>query len=122
MGEIDILVADDEPHIARALAFILNREGYRVETASDGDEALAIFERSRPRLVFLDLLMPRKNGDEVCRAIKSNPEFRDAYVIILTCKGQESDRQNCLRAGVDDFMTKPFSPQDVLAKVRSILR
>lgn len=121
MPEIDILIADDEPHIARALNFIFKKEGYRVEMAHDGDAAMSAILEYNPKIVFLDLIMPKKNGDEVCRAIKSDDRLRNIHVIILTCKGQELDRQVSMSAGADEYMTKPFSPREVVSKVRSIL-
>lgn len=120
-GAIDILIADDEPHIARALGFIFTREGYRVGTAADGETALEMLSSCTPRIIFLDLVMPRKNGYEVCRAVKEDQRLHGAHVIILTCKGQELDRQQGLAAGADEFMTKPFSPREVVAKVRALL-
>jgi DNA-binding response OmpR family regulator len=118
---IDILVADDEPHIARALNFIFKKEGYNVEMAFDGDAAMQIIKDCRPRFVFLDLIMPKKNGDEVCMAIKSDMDLRDIHVIILTCKGQELDKERSMAAGADEFITKPFSPKEVLSRVKAIL-
>lgn len=120
-GAIDILVADDEPHIARALSFIFTREGYRVGTASDGETALEMLSSCTPRIIFLDLVMPGKNGYEVCRAVKADQRLHDAHVIILTCKGQELDRQRGLAAGADEFMTKPFSPRELVARVRTLM-
>jgi DNA-binding response OmpR family regulator len=116
-----ILVADDEPFILRALTFVLNREGYTTISARDGDEAVAMIRESRPALVFLDVMMPRKNGFDVCREIKSDPLTSDVHIILLTAKGQESDRALGLAAGADEYMTKPFSPSAVLARVRDIL-
>jgi len=118
---IDILIADDEPHIVRSLSFIFSKEGFRVDTASDGEEALQKFRNLAPRIAFFDLTMPRLDGLQLCREIKSDGDGRHAYVIILTCKGQDVDRENCLKAGANEFMTKPFSPNEVLGKVRSLL-
>ncbi len=121
MSEIDILVADDEPHIARSLNFIFKKEGYRVEMALDGDAAIRSIRENVPRIVFLDLIMPKKNGDEICSAIKSDEHLKGIYVIILTCKGQEADKQKSMSAGADEFITKPFSPREVVSRVKSIL-
>ncbi len=121
MHEIDILVADDEPHIARSLNFIFKKEGYRVEMALDGEAAVRIIRENRPSIVFLDLIMPKKNGDEICSIIKSEEQLKDIYVIILTCRGQEADKQNSMSAGADEFITKPFSPKEVVSKVKHIL-
>lgn len=118
---IDILVADDEPHIVRALSFIFSREGLTVETARNGEEALEKYLEFSPRIAFLDLVMPKMDGIELCRKIKADHLKKPPYIIILTCKGQEIDKDNCLKAGADEFMTKPFSPKEVLEKVRCLL-
>jgi DNA-binding response OmpR family regulator len=121
MADIDILIADDEPHIVRALSFVFMKEGYTVETSSDGDDALDKIREMRPRVVFLDLIMPKKTGNEICGIIKRDETLRDIHVIILTCKGQELDREISLSSGADGFITKPFSPKEVVARVRAVL-
>ena len=121
MKEIDILIADDEPHILRALTFVFSREGFHVETASDGEEALQKLRTFSPRVVFLDLIMPRINGIQICRQINADDGRCHPYVIILTCRGQDIDRENCLKAGANEFITKPFSPKEVLEKVKTLL-
>jgi DNA-binding response OmpR family regulator len=121
MTDIDILIADDEPHIVRALGFVFKREGFTVETASDGDDALKKIRDLRPRVAFLDLIMPKKTGIEICRVVKQDELLRDIYIIILTCKGQEIDREQSLAGGANGFITKPFSPKEVLAMVTTIL-
>jgi two-component system alkaline phosphatase synthesis response regulator PhoP len=114
-----ILVADDEPHISRALSFALQREGFTVDVASNGEETLHKVREGRPKIVFLDIVMPKKTGLEICREIKGDPELKDICVIILTAKGQELDRRDCIAAGADGYMTKPFSPREVVERVRS---
>lgn len=121
MKPVDILVADDEPHIVRALSFIFSREGMSVETARDGEEALAKYLLFTPKIAFLDLIMPKMDGVQLCRRIRSDITQSRPYIIILTCKGQDIDMDNCLKAGADEFMTKPFSPKEVLEKVKSLL-
>ena len=118
----DILVADDEPHITRALAFVLQQEGYHVSLACDGAEALTLIREQRPKVAFIDLIMPKLTGTEVCDAIKADPALRNTHIVILTCKGQELDRAASLACGADEFMTKPFSPREVLTHVRKILQ
>lgn len=118
---VQIVVADDEPHVVRALSFVLTREGFTVAVAGNGEDALAKIRDETPRLVFLDIVMPKRTGIELCKAIKSDPALRRTHIIILTCKGQELDRQNCLAAGADEYMTKPFSPREVVARVRTLL-
>lgn len=121
MHNLDILVVDDEPHIARALNFVFKKEGFSVETATDGDEALARIRQHRPRVVFLDLILPKRSGTEVCRGVKTDPALRRTHIIILTCKGQELDREQSMAAGANEFITKPFSPREVVARVRALL-
>jgi two-component system alkaline phosphatase synthesis response regulator PhoP len=121
MAGIDIFIADDEPHIVRALSFVFERDGYTVETASDGDSALQKIKETKPRIVFLDLIMPKMTGDEICRAIKLDEQLKDIHIVILTCKGQELDRELSISSGADSFITKPFSPKEVLKIVKDIL-
>lgn len=121
MRGVDILVADDEAHVVRALSFVFKKEGFQVETAADGEEALAKYREFSPRVVFIDLVMPRMDGLTLCRRIRSPGEQRRPYVIILTSKGQDLDRKNCIEAGADDFISKPFSPKEVIAKVKAII-
>jgi len=116
-----ILIVDDEPYILRSLRYLLAREGYDVETASDGEEGLARVREVRPRIVFLDIMMPRMSGYEVCEQIKADPLLAETYVIMLSARGQQSDRERGFLGGADDYMTKPFSPREVAAKVRAIL-
>jgi len=119
---MDILVTDDEPYVQRSLSFVFRKEGFEVEVASNGEEALKKAKELKPKIIFLDLMMPKLNGFDTCRAIKSDKELRDSYVIILTAKGQEVDKERGLSAGADDYITKPFSPKEVVAKVRSVLK
>ncbi|TET68183.1 MAG: response regulator [Dehalococcoidia bacterium] len=116
-----ILVVDDEPHAIRALTFILKKEGYDVYSALNGEEAMARVRESKPDLMFLDVMMPRKNGFEVCQEIKDDPGLSDIYIIMLTAKGQEKDREKGLSLGADEFITKPFSLTDIVARVRELL-
>jgi len=117
---MDILVADDEPYVQRSLEFVLKREGFEVVTAINGEDALRKIREFKPKVVFLDLMMPKMNGFETCREIKSDPSLKGTYVIILTAKGQEADRDMGLRAGADNYITKPFSPKEIVQMVRSI--
>ena len=120
MNEQTILVADDEPFILRSLSFVLKKEGFQVETARDGEEAIHQLQACQPKIVFLDIMMPKKNGYEVCSFLKSDPALQDTYVIMLTAKGQASDREIGFQAGADEYMTKPFSPRQVVDRVREI--
>jgi len=121
MSNKRILVVDDEPHLVRSLTYILQKEGYNVFSASNGEEALNKVKESRPDLIFLDVMMPKKNGYEVCKEIKESPDLKDIYVIILTAKGQAADREQGADAGADEFITKPFSPSEIISKVKKIL-
>jgi len=121
MPNIDIFIADDEPHIVRALSFVFERDGYAVETASDGAAALRLIKELKPRIVFLDLVMPKMTGDEVCKKITQDMDPHDIHIVILTCKGQELDRELSIANGADSFITKPFSPKEVLKMVKDIL-
>jgi two-component system alkaline phosphatase synthesis response regulator PhoP len=117
---MQILVVDDDPYIQRALSFVLRKEGFEVETASDGQEALSKAKEFKPKIMFLDLMIPKMNGFETCRTIKADSQLKDTYIIILTAKGQEVDKERGLREGADEYMTKPFSPKEIVAKVKSI--
>ena len=117
-----ILVVDDEPYLLRSLSFVLKKEGYQVESATDGLEALEKARRLRPRLIILDLQLPKMNGFEVCRQIKDDPELRETYIILLTAKGQDEDRKQGLAAGADEYLTKPFSPKELMKHLQKILR
>ena len=115
-----ILLVDDEPYILRSLSYLLAREGFEVETASNGEEGLARLRQLRPPLVFLDIMMPRMNGYEVCEQIKQDPNLANTYVIMLSAKGQQIDRERGLLGGADEYMTKPFSPREIAQRVRDL--
>ena len=118
-----ILIADDEQHIRLLIEQALEDledKGVELVTAADGDEAVAAVERHRPNLVFLDIMMPKRNGFEVCKAIKQGlrPE---AAVVMLTAKGQAYDREQGLASGADRYVTKPFDPDELLLTARTLL-
>ncbi|WP_276353444.1 response regulator transcription factor [Cohnella caldifontis] len=114
-----VLVADDERDITDVCRRYLEREGYRVITAGDGLEALSMWEAQRPDLVVLDLMMPGKSGWDVCSAIR---DAEDVPIVMLTARGEESDRLLGLTLGADDYLTKPFSPRELVLRIRNILR
>ncbi|MEW6278489.1 MAG: response regulator [Candidatus Eremiobacterota bacterium] len=116
-----ILVADDEPFVLRSLEFILKKEGYRVLTAVDGQEALDKAVQERPDLLLLDIQMPRMDGNTVCRTLREDPERKDVYIVMITAKGQEADRIQSLESGANEYITKPFSPRKVITRVKEIL-
>jgi DNA-binding response OmpR family regulator len=117
--EARVLVVDDEPMVRDVLSRYLERSGFEVEAAADGERALAAFEARRPDLVLLDLMLPRVDGFEVFRRIRAQAE---SPVIMITARGQTTDRIVGLEIGADDYVSKPFSPAEVVARVRSVLR
>jgi len=118
---MDILVVDDEPYIQRSLSFVLRKEGFQVEVASNGEEGLKKAKELKPKIIFLDVMMPKLNGFNTCRAIKSDNDLKDSYVILLTAKGQELDKERAIKEGANEFMSKPFSPKEIVTKIRTIL-
>ena len=118
-----ILIVDDEPFIRQLLELTLEEledEGVELLFASNGVEALEIIKKERPCLVFLDVMMPKKNGFEVCNIVKNELGMMDTYTVLLTAKGQEFDREKGREVRADMYMTKPFNPDEVLAKAREI--
>ena len=118
-----ILIVDDEPFIRQLLELTLEDledEGVVLLFASNGDEALEIIKKERPCLVFLDVMMPKKNGFEVCDIVKNELCMMDTYTVLLTAKGQEFDREKGREVCADMYITKPFNPDEVLAKAREI--
>ena len=122
MPQAPILLVDDEPYIIRSLSFVLEREGYWVETARNGEEALQKIRVLRPCLVFLDVMMPIKNGYQVCAEVREDPLIADTHIIMLSAKGQQVDRERGLLGGTDEYITKPFSPREIIALVRTIVK
>jgi DNA-binding response OmpR family regulator len=116
-----ILVVDDEPNIVLSLEFLMKQAGFQVRTASDGEAALAAIAAELPDLMLLDVMMPRKNGYEVCQAVRANPDWKGIRIIMLTAKGREVEREKGLALGADDYITKPFSTQEVVDRVRELL-
>ncbi len=116
-----ILVVDDEPNILLSLEYLMQQAGYEVRTARDGDSALAAIEAGPPDLVLLDVMMPKRDGYEVCQTIRSRPEWKGVKVIMLTAKGREVEREKGMSLGADDYVTKPFATQELVEKVRQVL-
>lgn len=117
-----ILVVEDDPNIRELLQYNLKKEGYEVRTADDGQKGLEIIETKWPDLVILDLMLPFRDGLEICRIIRSKKELAHMPVIILTAKGEELDRVLGLEMGADDYVTKPFSTREMIARVKALLR
>lgn len=116
-----ILIVDDAPNIVLSLEFLMKQEGYEVFSVDNGEEALALVERHRPDLILLDVMMPRKDGYEVCQVIRANEQYKDTRIIMLTAKGRDVEREKGLALGADDYITKPFSTREVVEKVRKYL-
>ncbi len=119
-----ILIVDDEPHLRALIHQTLEEledEGVELLTATNGEEALALIESSRPALVFLDVMMPKLSGFDVCSRAKRDLGLTDVYIVLLTAKGQEMDRQKGVEVGADLYMTKPFDPDALLDKARTVL-
>jgi two-component system alkaline phosphatase synthesis response regulator PhoP len=119
-----VLIADDEQHIRLLIEQTLEEledAGVELQTASDGETALDIVRHQRPGLVFLDVMMPKLNGFEVCRAIKADPALAGTTVVMLTAKGQAYDREEGLASGADRYLTKPFDPDELLDVARAAL-
>lgn len=116
-----VLVCDDEPYIVESVSYVVRKAGYEVAVAEDGVEALTTARRERPDLIFLDIMMPRLSGQEVCRQLKQDPDTKGAYIVMLTARGQEEDERRAMEMGADEFMTKPFSPRKMRAKLQEVL-
>lgn len=116
-----ILIVDDEPNIVVSLEFLMKREGFEVAVAPDGEAALRAVEERLPDLVLLDIMLPKKNGFEVCQAIRANPAWQGVKIIMLTAKGRDTEVAKGTALGADAYMTKPFSTKDLVAQVRRIL-
>ena len=116
-----VVIADDEPNLVLPLEYMLKREGYEVTVARDGQAALEAIERVRPHLVLLDVMMPLKTGLEVCQVLRADESQRDLRILLLTARGRDDDIAKGLALGADAYMVKPFSPKDLLLKVRELL-
>ena len=117
-----VLVMEDEDALATLLSYNLEKEGYRVVVAADGEEGMLQIEERLPDLVLLDWMLPKLSGSEVCRRIRGKAETRNMPIIMLTARGEESDRIRGLDTGADDYLTKPFSMSELIARIRAVLR
>ena len=122
MANEKILVVDDEEHIAELISYNLSSNGYKVITANNGIDAVKIAIEEKPSLILLDLMIPGKDGYDVCKEVRSNNEIRNTPIIMLTAKSEELDKILGLELGADDYITKPFSIKELLARVSSVLR
>ena len=121
MSKGKILVVDDEIYIVHILDFSLGMEGYEVVTALDGEQALEKLKVEKPDLIVLDIMMPKLDGYEVCKAIKSDPVTRQIPVILLSAKGRNVDQKMGFDVGADDYITKPFSPRKLVERINQLL-
>jgi two-component system, OmpR family, alkaline phosphatase synthesis response regulator PhoP len=117
-----ILVVEDEPDISKLVSYNLAQERFKVLTAEDGEQALKVIQREKPNLVVLDLMLPGLSGMEVCKILRERPETAKLPILMLTAKAGEADRIVGLEMGADDYLAKPFSPREMVARVRAILR
>jgi CheY-like chemotaxis protein len=115
-----VLVADDEPSIRETVSFILEMEGFAVAGAEDGEQALAAIRRLRPPVVLVDGMMPLRDGFDVCRAVKDDPDLAAVKVVMLTALGQRTDRDKAIAAGADVYITKPFDEDELIALLRRL--
>ncbi|NJN01742.1 MAG: response regulator transcription factor [Leptolyngbyaceae cyanobacterium SL_1_1] len=119
---MNILIVEDEDEIAQLIKLYLEKEGFSCETCRDGNTGLQLFRDRQPDLIVLDLMLPGLDGLEVCARIRQQPGSKDPYILMLTAKGEEIDRIIGLSTGADDYMVKPFSPRELVARVRALLR
>lgn len=118
---VDVLIAEDEPSILESLDFILRRAGWSIQSVTDGDAALSAVRQSRPRIVVLDVMLPKRSGFEVLKQIRADAATRALPVLVLTAKGQAQDRRTAEELGADSFITKPYANVDVVKEVRRLL-
>jgi len=116
-----VLIADDELHIQASVSYIVKQAGYEVITADNGQEAVDRAISELPDLVISDIMMPKKNGFEVCEALRQHPALKDTYIILLTARGQDSDVEQGLKVGANEYVTKPFSPIKLQQKIKELL-
>lgn len=117
-----ILIAEDEPFIVESLTFILKRQGFDIQSVSDGLSVFDLVKSWSPNLLILDVMLPEMNGFDVLRQVRSEPESKDLPVLILTAKGQDTDREKMMELGANDFVTKPFSNSDLINRVAALLQ
>jgi DNA-binding response OmpR family regulator len=116
-----VLIADDEPNIVMSLEFLMQRAGYQVQVAGNGEEALRLATEQAPDLMLLDVMLPKMSGFEVCQKLRESPACAGIKIIMLTAKGRDTEMAKGLAMGADAYITKPFSTKDLLAQVKQIL-
>ncbi len=121
MARGSVLVVDDEPNIALSLEYLMKGQGFDVRVARDGEAALEALREATPNVVLLDVMMPKRDGYDVCQTVRATPEWRDVRIIMLTAKGRAIEQEKGLALGADDYITKPFSTQEVIERVRQYM-
>ena len=121
-SKASVLIVEDEPDIAEVIRYNLSRAGYRVRNTLDGEEGLIMIKEEKPDVLILDWMLPSVSGLEICRALRRQKDTRDIGIIMLTARGEELDRVQGLESGADDYISKPFSPAELVARVASVLR
>ncbi|MCG8597909.1 MAG: response regulator [Kiloniellales bacterium] len=116
-----VLVVDDEPNIVMSLEFLMEQAGFEVRVAADGEAALKAMEDKLPDLVLLDVMMPKRDGYDLCQMIRAKPEWKEVRIIMLTAKGREVEREKGMALGADDYVTKPFSTRELVERVKTFL-
>lgn len=116
-----VLIADDEPNIVMSLQFLMEQAGYEVRAVNDGEATLRALGEFRPDLVLLDVMMPKRNGYEICQVIRETPAFQRVKVLMLTAKGRDVDVEKGFGLGADAYVTKPFATRELVARVKSLL-
>ena len=116
-----VLLVDDEPNIILSLEFLIEQAGYEARVARDGDAALKSIEERKPDLVLLDVMLPKRDGFDVCKRIRANPAWNDIRIVMLTAKGRDSEREKGLALGADAYITKPFSTREAMEQIKRFL-
>ncbi len=116
-----VLLVDDEPNIILSLEFLIEQAGYETRVARDGDAALKSIEERKPDLVLLDVMLPKRDGFDVCERIRANPAWNDIRIVMLTAKGRDSEREKGLALGADAYITKPFSTREAMEQIKRFL-
>ncbi len=118
---LTVLLVDDEPNIVLSLEFLVEQAGYEARVARDGEAALKAIEERKPDLVLLDVMLPKRDGFDVCKRIRANPEWNDIRIVMLTAKGRDSEREKGLALGADAYITKPFSTREAMDQIKRFL-
>lgn len=116
-----VLLVDDEPNIILSLEFLIEQAGYEARVARDGEAALKAIEEHKPDLVLLDVMLPKRDGFDVCESIRANPAWNDIRIVMLTAKGRDSEREKGLALGADAYITKPFSTREAMEQIKRFL-